>query len=109
MSIIDVPAFTVCGTTMARHSLPVCRGVVAVFSGSPLGVTMPVARSMVDLRTRLVSWSDFSISAQLSALKPSPITSVTLAQAMRWCMAMCMLLVVGAMSADLPHRKSLAS
>ena len=103
------PAFTVCGTTMARHSLPERDGMVAVASTLPLAVTVPSARLMLALRIRLGASTVFSVPAHSPAAKPLPSTSVTRALAIRCFMGRRITFVVGATSATFPHRKSLAS
>ena len=104
-----VPADTVCGTTMARHSLPVRDGIVAVFSTSPATLTVPSARLMLALRATFGTSTIFSVFAHSSAVKPEPCTSVTRAFDMRCDNGKRITLVVGATSATFPQRKSLAS
>lgn len=80
---IVVPASTVCGTAMARHSLPVFAGMVAVCSTPPFVLTVPSARFMLASRTRFATSTCFSVAAHSPSAKPSPSTSVTRAHAMR--------------------------
>ena len=67
-----VPASTVCGTTMARHSSSTREGMVAVLSTLPEGFTSPVARSILALRTRLGASTIFSVLAHSPSAKPEP-------------------------------------
>ena len=104
-----VPACTVCGTTMVRHSSPVREGMVMVFSTLPSTFTTPSTMFMLALRATLAVSTIFSMAAHSPSAKPLPSMSVTQALDMRCFMGRRITLVVGATSATFPQRKSLAS
>ena len=103
------PWGTVCGTTMARHSLPTHEGRVAVGSTSPALLTVPLARLMLALRATFCTSTIFSVAAHSSAVNPVPWSRVTRAFDMRCDSGRRITLLVGATSSTFPQRKSLAS